>query len=170
MIRKLTADYTKEAKANKKYIKTLLGRSSITTVTKGSQTELVETVNEDYVEKLIASINDVYRAKSVRKALLPLTAAEDELIIATRTRSKRTSETEEVIRDTVGLRGKEGTHVNCGVQVGTIGPQMRYLVENIQTKTLSITRKDSLIALLNDELRLVRKAEQDAMQMVQSIE
>lgn len=52
------------------------------------------------------------------------------------------------MRDTVGLRGKESTHCNVGLQVGNVPKPMQYLLDHLQLKTQAIQRKDQQILAL----------------------
>lgn len=107
----------------------MLDKHANVTVNRSCQTdpESSEKANE---LNLYALINEANSKKQVRKARLPLTAAEDELIFASRavgrkkvgsqveTAGNRDDSEDIIIRDTFGLRGKEGTHANVGLQAG----------------------------------------------------
>lgn len=62
-----------------------------------------------------------------------------------------------ILRDTIGLKQKEATHVNVGIQVGTkMTSHMKNLLEHIRAKSLTLTRKDSVISGLRQQLEDAR--------------
>lgn len=83
LLRKLNTDTSREAKANKIIIQNLLNKHANVTINRSCQTdpEISELASEMNLYDLI---NEAHWKSKIRKARLPLTAAEDDLILSSR--------------------------------------------------------------------------------------
>jgi hypothetical protein len=93
-IKKMEEAHKMEIKAKNRYIRNFVQNNTITAV-KGCQTDLgyvtpnVTSINLPTEDALLDQLNSIYEQRGFKKAKLPLTHTEDELIIASRKLMKR---------------------------------------------------------------------------------
>jgi len=88
----MQVEHAKEIKNKNRQIKTII-RNMVTTAHKGCQTDLIDgvtvplaslTLRVESEAGLTEQLNEIYAGRTVKKARLPLSQVEDELIIASR--------------------------------------------------------------------------------------